>query len=241
MGNFFNQFLPSSIGGDVVRIYYLAKEKEVPMATTFVVSVMERSGGLGALLFIGLLGTWAKNLSVQEVPLLYVYGILMLIYVLVNLAWFNRRLHRLVSKGLRRFHLSHQDAKLETVYSGLHRLSRNARAIISVLALSILIQSMAVLIVWISSRALGLQISFSTFLVFVPLIILSVMVPLTINGFGLREGLYLLFFSQAGLQEETAVAMSLVNTLVIMTAALPGGILYALKREKPPQEPGKAL
>jgi hypothetical protein len=78
------------------------------------------------------------------------------------------------------------------------------------------------------------------FLIFVPLINLSIMVPLTINGFGLRESLYLLLFAQIGLQQETAVAMSLLNTMVVMAAALPGGLLYSLyKREQDFGVPGE--
>jgi hypothetical protein len=58
------------------------------------------------------------------------------------------------------------------------------------------------------------------------------MVPLTINGFGLRESLYLLLFAQIGLQQEKAVALSLLNTFVIMLAVLPGGLAYSFYKKQ---------
>jgi uncharacterized protein (TIRG00374 family) len=232
IGNFFSQFLPSTIGGDVVKTYYLAKEKNVSMATTLTTTVLERSGGLGALLLIGFTAAWLENISFHGVPCLYIFATLGLIYVLANLALFNHRLHRLLSKVLGRFQARHLAAKLELVWGGLQRLSHNTRAILLVLFLSVFIQLMALLIVGLSSKALGLEIPLSIFLVLVPLINLSIMVPLTINGFGLRESLYLLLFSQMGLSKETAVALSLVSICVVMATTLPGALLYALYRKR---------
>jgi len=232
IGSFFNQFLPSTIGGDMVRTYYLAKEKNVSMATTLTASLLERSGGLGALLLIGFAATWIGEVSIEGVPVLLVYLVLGLIYILANLVLFNPHQHRLISRVLHRFHLDRLNAKFEMVYAGLHTLSRNVKALVLALALSLCMQFMAVVIVSICSRALHLEIPFSVFLVFVPLINLSIMVPLTINGFGLRESIYLLLFSQTGLPEETAVALSLVSVSVVMASALPGGVLYVLYKRK---------
>jgi uncharacterized protein (TIRG00374 family) len=232
IGNFFSLFLPSSIGGDLFRAYYLAKKKEKGIATTLTTTVLERSAGLGALLLIGLASVLTERIEVQGVQLVHVFLVLIAGYLLVNLALFNSKLHDLISRILQKWNKQSIDAKLEWVYRGLQTLSRNRRTILEILLYSLVIQFLSVLIVWITAQSLSIDASFRVFLIFVPLINLSIMVPLTINGFGLRESLYLLLFAQIGLQEEKAVALSLLNTVVIMVAVLPGGLMYSFYKNK---------
>lgn len=232
IGNFFSLVLPSSIGGDVFRAYFLARRKGQSMATTLTTTVLERSGGLGALLIIGLAAVSVEGIEVHGVSLLTVFLLLISAYLLANLVIFNSRLHRLISGFLTRLQKDHLNSKLELVYRGLHTLSRNPWAILKVLFFSIVIQFLSVCIVWIAAQSLSIDAPFPVFLIFVPLINLSIMVPLTINGFGLRESLYLLLFAEIGLQDEKAVALSLLNVIVVMAAALPGGVLYSLYKRQ---------
>jgi uncharacterized protein (TIRG00374 family) len=231
IGNFFSLFLPSSIGGDVFRAYYLAKKTDRNIATTLTTTFLERSAGLGALLFIGFISVSTQQIEVQGVALLHVFALLLAGYFLVNLALFNSQLHELFSRLLKRLRREQLDAKLEWVYRGLQTLSKNRRSILEILFYSLLIQLLSVFIVWITAQSLSIEAPFHVFLIFVPLINLSIMVPLTINGFGLRESLYLLLFAQIGLQQEKAVALSLLNTFVIMLAVLPGGLAYSFYKK----------
>ncbi len=241
IGNFFNLFLPSSIGGDFFRAYYLAKDQKRGMSTTLTTTLLERSGGLCALLMIGLVASASQDLQIREVSIFRVFVVLSTAYLVVNLALFNPRSHRFLDHLGERFHLNQFQQKMKLVYSGLGTLIADGKAIVRLIGLSLVIQFFSVVIVWIISRALGIAAPFRVFLIFVPLINLSIMVPLTINGFGLRESLYLLFFTQIGLDQERAVALSLLAALVIMAAALPGGIIYSLyKRTEEFSFPGEA-
>ena len=232
MGSFFSLFLPSSIGGDVFRAYCLAKQKKRSMATTLTTTALERSGGLGALLVIGVVSVFFHRIEVQGIPLLPIFLVLITGYILANITLFNSRIHTLASRLLRRLGRESWDSKLEWVYQGLQTLSRNRGSLVLITVLSLVIQFCSVVIVWITAHALSIKAPFTAFLIFVPLINLSIMVPLTINGFGLRESLYLLLFAEIGLQEEAAVALSLLNTLVIMLAALPGGFVYSMYKRR---------
>ena len=98
---------------------------------------------------------------------------------------------------------------MELVYGGLRRLLANRSSMIVALLLSLIIQLLAVVIVWIAALAIDIHAPFGVFLIFVPLINLSIMVPLTINGIGLRESLFYLLFSQIGFPVEMAVSLSL--------------------------------
>ena len=232
IGNFFNLFLPSSIGGDFFRAFYLSRRKKRGMSTTLTTTLLERSGGLCALLAIGLAAALSHRLVVHGVPLVYLFLALAAGYLLANLALFNPRMHAWINRFLERFHLEDFENKMELVYRGLNSLIRNRQSIATVLALSLAIQFASVLIVWIAAQSLHIDAPFKIFLVFIPLINLSIMVPLTINGFGLRESLYFLLFTTIGLEQEKAVALSLLNALVVMAAALPGGVVYSLFKKE---------
>lgn len=233
IGFFFNLFLPSGIGGDFFRAYYLSKRKDRGMSTTLTTTVLERSAGLCALLVIGTLFASLENISVEGIPLLYVFLVFITLYLLGNLMLFHSWMHRKISFFLRKRHLQQIEAKMELVYGGLSRLLGNRSSMIMAFLLSLLIQLLAVVIVWIAALAIDIHAPFGIFLIFVPLINLSIMVPLTINGIGLRESLFYLLFSQIGFPVEMAVSLSLVTFSVYLLTAIPGSILYSLyKREE---------
>ncbi len=233
IGFFFNLFLPSGIGGDFFRAYYLSKRKDRGMSTTLTTTVLERSAGLCALLVIGTLFASLQNIRVEGIPLLYVFLALITLYLLGNLVLFHSWMHRRISSFLRNRHLQQIEAKMELVYGGLRRLLGNRSSMLMAFLLSLLIQLLAVVIVWMAALAIDIDAPFRIFLIFVPLINLSIMVPLTINGIGLRESLFYLLFSQIGFPLEMAVSLSLVTFSVYLLTAIPGSILYSLyKREE---------
>jgi uncharacterized membrane protein YbhN (UPF0104 family) len=75
-----------------------------------------------------------------------------------------------------------------------------------------------------------LSVPLAALAVFVPLISLAGMLPVSVNGLGLREALYLLLFGRIGVPADAAVSMALLYFAVTMAASLPGGIVYALQR-----------
>ncbi len=233
IGSFFNLCLPSSIGGDVFRAYYLAKRAGRSMTTTLTTTILERNGGLCALLLIGASASLWWGLPRGGAVSSFLFPLIIVLYLLANLALFHSRLHRLAGWTLRRLGWTGLEAKMELVYEGLRELIRNRWALLRVVAISLLIQTGSVTIVWVASHALSLELPFPVFLVLVPIVNLSIMVPVTINGFGLREGLYVLLFTGLGVSREQAVALSLLNALVVMAAALPGGVVYSLYKKDP--------
>ena len=121
---------------------------------------------------------------------------------------------------------------MELVYQGLNTLRNNKRTIVVALLLSLVIQFFAIIITWIAAQAIEIQAPFRIFLIFVPLINLSIMVPVTIAGIGLQESLYYLLFSQIGLPAEMAVSLGVVARLVYILTAVPGGIIYSLYKKE---------
>ena len=232
IGFFFNLFLPSGIGGDFFRAYYLSKRKNRGMSTTLTTTLLERSGGLCALLVIGTLFAAFEDLQVEGVRLFYIFLVLITLYLLGNLVLFHAWIHRKISSFLKKRSLEQIEAKMELVYSGLNAFRGNTRSILVALLLSLLIQFITVVVVWIAALSIEIDAPFKIFMIFVPLINLSIMVPLTINGIGLRESLFYLLFSQIGLPVETSVSLSLVTFSIYLLTAIPGLIIYSLYKKE---------
>ena len=231
-GYFFNLFLPSGIGGDFFRAYYLSKRERRGMSTTLTTTILERNAGMCALLVLG--GCFASiyRIEVQGVSLLYVFAFVITGYFLATFVLFHTWTHRKISAFLRRRNLEQWEAKMELVAQGLNSLRSNKWSIGIALLASLVIQFFASVIVWIAALSIAIDAPFIVFLIFVPLINLSVMVPLTINGIGLRESLFYLLFSQIGVPVEMAVSLSLVNFLIYVLTAIPGGIIYSLYKKE---------
>ncbi len=233
IGHFFNLFLPTGIGGDFFRAYYLGKKEQRGMSTTLMTTFLERNAGLCALLFIGTLAAAIRGIQVRGLSLFYLLLLMATLYSLANLALFHSWTHQKINFLLKRWRWEKIEARVELVYRGLHSLRENRKAIILALFLSLLIQFLSVVIVWVVGRAIDIQAPFSILLVFIPIVNLSTMIPVTINGIGLRESLYYLLFREVGVSGEIAVALSLLNLAVYIVGSLPGGILYSFyKREE---------
>lgn len=233
IGYFFNLFLPSAIGGDFFRAYYLARQERIRMSTTVTTTIVDRLSGLTALLLIGLIAAAVYPMHIEGYPLLAIFLLLAAAFLAGILVLFHSRMHRLLIRVLESLKLQNVEARAELVYTGLQRLRRSPATLVSVTMLSFGIQFLVVVMMWLAAMAIDIRAPFLVFLVFIPLINLSVAVPITINGVGLREGIYFLLFSQIGVPMESAVTLSLLNLLVVALTALPGGIVYSLyKREE---------
>jgi uncharacterized protein (TIRG00374 family) len=226
-------FLPSAIGGDFFRAYYLGKREGRGMSTTLTTTLIDRTAGLTAMLIIGLLFAATLNIKVDGYSLLPIFLLVTLGFVLGLIGLFHKGIHGWISRLLRRFELKELEEKMELVYEGLNRFRFNHLAIFSVIGLSLIIQFMVVVAMWIAAHSIGIQAPFHVFLIFIPIVNLSMAIPLTINGVGLRESVYYLLFSQIGVPMEAAVTLGLLNFAVVAMTSLPGGIVYSLyKREE---------
>ena len=80
-------------------------------------------------------------------------------------------------------------------------------------------------VVFLNARALALDVPVAAVAVFVPLISLAGMLPVSVNGLGVREALYILLFGRIGVPAESAVSLALLYLAVTLLASLPGGLV----------------
>lgn len=229
VGTFFNQLLPTTVGGDLVRVYDTTKFSRAPEAA-FLAVVVERLTGILALAVLALLGLF---ISVQRVAGVRLTGIVTVMLGLTFLPlWFvwSPRLSEPLLRVLRRLGGGRIDALVGRVQQALALFGGAKGSLLLVLALAFLLQITVVVHFYLIARALDLALPPSFFFLVVPVATVVIMLPVSINGIGVREGVYVLFFSEFGIPVAGAVAFAWLGFGMVLIYGAAGGILYALRK-----------
>jgi len=226
IGTFIGIFLPTTVGGDIVRVLKLRSEKR--RGTDALSSViLERILGfiasailapIAALFLISFLKLNVWRFLWIAGAFLFLFTILMLISfseVIVQKIDKNERLSKnLLFSKFKKLYLSYAEYK-------------NHKGLLSLfLALSILEQLAAVIGTYLACRALNLSIPFIYFLLIIPLVQLISRIPISFEGLGVNEGLLVYFFSLLGLSKTGAFTIGLLGHIAIIIATLPALFFY---------------
>ena len=116
----------------------------------------------------------------------------------------------------------------EALTDAVRRYADHHRALARVLVLSILVQIFRVLQAWCLGRSLGLVVPLSTYFVFVPIIVLIMQLPITINGIGTSQVAFMRLFVPQGAPEPQVFALSILFLALGIAGSLPGGLMYVV-------------
>jgi uncharacterized protein (TIRG00374 family) len=221
VGTFFSDFLPSGVGGDVVRAYEVAQRTE------------NRAGAVGTVLVDRASGLLVLFL-IASVALLFSYGlvgrqVVAVILLLTAAGWggsilFMRR-HWLQRLGLLRW--VEKVRPLQAVYEAVHACG--SRAIATALGVSFILNGLLIAMNYFIALSLGVHVSLWYFLLFVPIISFLLVLPFSVSGWGLREGGYIYLFAQAGVAAPLALTMSLLVQSLQLALGLIGAGIYLLE------------
>jgi uncharacterized membrane protein YbhN (UPF0104 family) len=204
LGMFFNLFLPTSVGGDVLRAWYL--DGGAGRRGKALVSVLlDRLSGLVVLLVLACVAVVGSPVALPLWIRLSVWGVAgCALLGLFLLPWVARR-HRLLAE-----------------------VRRCGAAVLrpGPLGLSVLVQSANVALVWLVGLGLGAPVPGAYYWILVPMVTLLTLLPVSLNGMGIREGATVVFLAPLGVPEGTAVSLALLWFLVFTAAGLIGGGVY---------------
>ena len=226
VATFFNNFLPSNIGGDVIRVRDSSRLTG-STTTSLAVVAIDRILGLGALYLLALGAYIVGGPSVRgfagAVPILVVMGgvFLVLAYVFF-LPGTARRL--MVASGLSSLRWARE--RFEKVQAAVHVYRQEMTAVWLAFFASAALQSLIVCYYFSVARALRIPLPLAACFVIVPLCSLLQTVPISFNGWGLRESVYIVYFSQIGLPRDSALAFSLVGAGLIVLLSLSGAVVW---------------
>lgn len=222
VGQFFNQILPSSLGGDGVRAWILAR-RGYPLRRVLSSIISDRVAALAVL----------GSIVALTLPLLNVAGV----PSMAVLAWLIPFMAIVSTFTL--YLAGHKIAGLlssVSVLSALGSLVRDVRVVIfggaaslRIVGIAVVVQVLGVVIVHLCAKCLSLELDAVAWLL-VPMILLVAMIPLSFAGWGVREGAMVVGLGAAGVSAPDALAISVLYGLIQIVVGLPGSILMLSAR-----------
>jgi uncharacterized protein (TIRG00374 family) len=223
VATFFNNFLPSNIGGDVIRVADTAPYTGSKTLATTVVLV-DRILGLIALLAVAALASGLATLGgVQLKGSLWIWLALVALSIglLVVLRWPTLLTRLIHAAGSGRAEAI--QTRLNNLGGAIHRFAGQPRPVWFAFAGALGVQLLLVLFYICTARSLAVPFPLLAASVIVPISLAVQMAPLSINGFGVREAVFAFFFTSLGLDVSSALTLSLGSAGLIMLFSLSGG------------------
>jgi glycosyltransferase 2 family protein len=226
VGLFFNQALPSTVGGDGVKIWLLSQRPNWTLRLSLHCIILDRALGLLALLFLIVLSmpwivsTITDTQAAAGIGALVFIGFFgCLIFALMPRLPLILERNRIISE-IREFRGVFRSVFLDGPILCL--------AVIYGLA----VHALNVAVLWFIAQDVGIAVSFSECLVIVPTVLLVSVVPISIAGWGLREGAMVAGFSYLGISAADAVFLSVTLGLGMTAVGLIGGLVWMLSKAK---------
>lgn len=231
IGLFFNSFLPTSMGGDVVRGHFSGAGQQKTRA--YAVVIVERVLGLITLAVLVALSSIVMLVApVPHMPqnlliALGLSGLAVLVMGVTTFTWKGWRvwlqtkteskpwLHRMVTDLGRGF--------------DLFSLAQGRRVRIGLTSLGV--QLVGVIFFYGCALAVGLEVPFLVLCLIVPAAVLASMLPISINGLGLREGALVGLLAAYGVPANTAGSFAFLALIIASAVALVGGVIYIFYRQ----------
>jgi glycosyltransferase 2 family protein len=231
IGLFFNLTFPTVVGGDVVKMYYAGKPSK-SYAQSFAATFLDRDAGMLAMMIIACCAILVYPVIVPRVPVPFIVWSAFIVFVVGNVGIFSPYFHRILTGLLRRLKMSKIAVKVDMISNAFQVMGKHKAVLMGSLLISLINQLLVIAVAWIMALGLRLHVSPVYFLIFVPVITLISMIPVSLNGMGLREYAFMGLFGAVGVPASSCIALGILSSIVIILSALPGGIIYIFFRNR---------
>jgi len=228
---FFNNLLPSSAGGDLLRAFHIYRlEKKLALAVSPILT--ERVTGLTVI--IGLAVSALPFFRIEHPLLSAIAAVLPWIFagavcglVVVAMPQTYRPMHRFVERWSR----LRPVASMLHIAEAAHGYLKRPRLVIGMLLYTVALQGLEIMVFWLLGGSVNAQPDFVGYLLVVPLVLVASMLPITVGGLGVRETAAITLFTIIGMTRPDAAAVSLLFLLVLVVASLPGLYFFLTMRD----------
>jgi uncharacterized membrane protein YbhN (UPF0104 family) len=221
IGMYFNLVLPTSVGGDVVRAWYLdggSHRRLLAFLSVFV----DRLSGLLVLLALACAAVVVCPIALPAWVAASVWGT-------AGGALFGLGALPALARWTGRFD------RARRLVDGVRLYLRHGRLLLATTGLSLLVQAANVVLVWLVGQAIDAPVPASYYWVLVPMVTLLTLLPVSLNGMGVREGGMVLFLTPLGVPAGTALSLAVLWFSVFAAASLCGGGVYLCGRFPRPE------
>jgi len=229
VAGFFNNFLPTRFGGDIVRIWDGSRYSRSLLKSSAIVLV-DRFTGIVVLLIFAFLASLLRLDMAKQIPVIWVALFIGIGGLLLTALFFTPltgwALKRIPEKGL----LLKVKQKLFEFKKVILIYKDKKTSLLWAFFWAFLLQVNVIVHYYLIGLALNLRISLLDYFIFVPIVLLILSIPITINGLGLREGSYLEIFSFYGILPKTSISFGFIDWAFGFILGLAGGIVYITRK-----------
>jgi uncharacterized membrane protein YbhN (UPF0104 family) len=230
VGTFFNLFLPTRFGGDVVRVSD-TRHIEQGMTASLAVIVYERLSGIVVLLLFALVASLMKIGFIRQMPMLYVSLMVSLLGIfLLLLAWKKVPRGFLAGRPCRRPWLRRVLDKLDSFHAIILDFVNHPVLSRRVFFWAVLLQFNVMLHFFFFGQALHMgRIPFLDYFFSIPIMLFILSFPISINGIGVRDLFLINFFALYHYPAQFAIAFSLLDLSFSLLLGIIGGVIYIFR------------
>ncbi|TET73516.1 MAG: flippase-like domain-containing protein, partial [Candidatus Aminicenantes bacterium] len=226
VGTFFNNFLPTRFGGDIVRIWDGSRYSRSVLKSSAIVLV-ERFTGIIVLLLFAFVASLSRLEMAKKIPIIWVSLLVGLLGLLFVLSFFMPFAKRILGKIPDKGYLKKIKAKVFEFRDVVLVYKEKKREFLKALFWAFLLQVNVILHYFLVGKALHLNISFIDYFIFIPIILIILIIPVTISGLGLREGIYIEIFKFYLIPAALAFSFPLIADVAFgLIIGIIGGIIY---------------
>ncbi len=229
IGFFFNNFLPTSIGGDVFRAYDASKKGKIQIGTSASIILVERFSGVIAAATYAIVALFLGFTAIGNQSVIIPIVIFFVITIILAFFIINPSILKM-DRFFDRFRILRKlKGKLSDVYKTLQSFKKYKMALVKILVFSFLLQFAVILNYYLAAKALGIELGLTSFLFPVPVVTIVAMLPISIGGIGLRENSLVFIMVALGAPNDKAALVSLLTFMMLIIVGIIGGITYNIR------------
>lgn len=231
VGLFFNNFLPSNVGGDITRISDASKHAE-HVSHVFSATLMDRLIGVLAMALVAVLASFA---AIDRFHLYAIYtAIVITFFIALGLFFsiFNRTVLKAFEWPFRVLGARTIERGIRRLMDDLHGYRSHGKVLVAAFAASLIVQVSRILVHYVVGLALGVRAAVGYYFLFVPALAAMVSLPISLNGLGIREGAGVVLFQMAGMTKEQAFTVPFLTYLISVSISLLGGLIFVSRQPR---------
>ncbi|MBN3038812.1 MAG: flippase-like domain-containing protein [Candidatus Omnitrophica bacterium] len=231
IGQFFTNFMPTTIGGDVVKGLFIS-QKLKSKVSSYAAILVDRIVGMFSLSLIAGLALIIGRKSIEQRFIFWAVGLFLLVCLATFILLFNKKLSGKIIKIFGLVRISQMlkiEAAANRAYQAVNIYENHKDKVLRSFLISVTAHFITFSSVYILAHSLSVYVPFSKVLLMMPIIIVLCMLPVTMNGLGLREWAFVLFF-RSSMGSAAALSLSLLYLSMFLVISVFGGLAYLFRR-----------
>ncbi len=227
IGFFFNNFLPTNVGGDVSRVYNVGKSSG-KITESFAVVFFERFIGFITIFLLAFVSMLFHTEWFSKGYIVFTITVFLLSISTIILVVFNSKIRFIIKGLISKINFMNINRKLTDFYKVIYTFKNHTKIIIYTFVISIIYQLLLVVMNWFAASAVGISVTFMSLLFALQISTLICLVPISVNGLGVRETLYVKILGSSGISSGMTLTFQVIMLVINYVESLVGGICFLL-------------